>query len=416
MSTIETKSEPDHAAIKSAVEQLGKDWHQFKAENDRRLAEIEQKGKPSAESEQKLARISAELDRLGEVKARLEAVETAIRRPGQGGTATEVKSHDGSRLLTADEVKARDDFLSYCRRGGPIERKAMTVNSDPDGGFTAPNDMTQRVIMKVFETSPMRQIATVTTISGHALEGLTDISEPEVATGPEGGAVSQTDGLQFRKWKVTPHKMHAFPVVSEELLEDSALNIEQHLARALGAKFGRQEETWFFSGTGVDQARGILTYADGTTWGTIERVKSGANGAFPTGGGDNILNIWYALKEKYRMRATWLANRAVILAIRKIKNATNGEYMWAPGLQAGAPDRLLGAPIRQAEDMQALATGSLSLAVGDFAEAYQIVDKAGLSIKRDDLTVKGYVGFYARRRVGGDVVNFEAIKLMNFDA
>jgi HK97 family phage major capsid protein len=83
---------------------------------------------------------------------------------------------------------------------------------------------------------------------------------------------------------------------------------------------------------------------------------------------------------------------------------------------AGTPETLLGYAVTRAEDMPALATNSLSLAFGDFAQAYQIVDRQGIRVLRDPYTSKPYVKFYTTKRVGGGVVNFEAIKLMKFAA
>jgi HK97 family phage major capsid protein len=109
-------------------------------------------------------------------------------------------------------------------------------------------------------------------------------------------------------------------------------------------------------------------------------------------------------------------NRTTVQAVRLLKQATTNQYLWQPGLATGSPDTLLGVPVCVAEDMPAAAANSLSVAVGDFQAAYQIVDRNGIRILRDPFTEKPFVKFYATKRVGGDVVNFEAVKLMKLAA
>jgi HK97 family phage major capsid protein len=103
-------------------------------------------------------------------------------------------------------------------------------------------------------------------------------------------------------------------------------------------------------------------------------------------------------------------NRLVAREVRKLKDS-QGQYLWQPGLAAGASDTLLGRPLHLAADLPVAATNSLSIIHGDIARAYQIVDRAGIRILRDPFTAKPYVKFYTTKRVGGDVVNFDALKI-----
>ena len=127
--------------------------------------------------------------------------------------------------------------------------------------------------------------------------------------------------------------------------------------------------------------------------------------------GDALITLFYSLKDAYMRRASFLMNRTTIQQVRLLKSTTS-EYIWQPSLVAGSPDTLLGAPVYMASDMPIAAANSLSVAVGDFQSAYQIVDRQGISILRDPFTEKPFIKFYATARVGGDVVNFDAIKLM----
>jgi HK97 family phage major capsid protein len=194
------------------------------------------------------------------------------------------------------------------------------------------------------------------------------------------------------------------------------------LAGKQADKFARVEAAAFISGDGVGKPRGFTTYTtaatgDGSrTWGQLEHVKSGANGAFAASNpADVLFDLEGAFKSAYLANASWVTRRSVVTAVRKFKGSDNN-YLWQPGLQAGKPASLIGYPITMAEDMPTLATGSLSMALGDFREGYQIVDRQGIRTLRDPYTNKPYVVFYSTKRVGGAVLNFEAIKFIQFAA
>jgi HK97 family phage major capsid protein len=172
------------------------------------------------------------------------------------------------------------------------------------------------------------------------------------------------------------------------------------------------------NGDGVNKPRGFLSYLTGTTLpGTIEQIDTGVNGGFAAApnGGDVLIEALYGLKAQYRANAVWFMNRLTAKTVRKLKDS-DGSYIWSPGIAAGQPASLLGYPMASFEDMPDPATGSLSIAVGDMRAAYQIVDRAGIRVLRDPFSAKPYVEFYTTKRVGGDVVNFEAIKIVNFKA
>jgi len=218
--------------------------------------------------------------------------------------------------------------------------------------------------------------------------------------------------------------MYANPKTSQTLLDDSAVDVEAWLAAKVANKFARVEGAAFINGNGVNQPRGfasgytLVATGDSTrTWGQIEKVKSGTNGGFGSGATapDCLFSLIQAFKTAYLNNARWVTTREVIAAIRKLKEATTNAYIWQPGLQKGTPDSLLGYPIVMAQDIPALATGSASLWFGDWSEAYQIVDRQGMRTIRDNLTDKPNVQFYTTKRVGGGVVNYEAIKAITFE-
>ena len=390
--------------ITKRVEQLGSTWEQFKAVNDRRIAEIEKKGSADPLTTEQLNKINHALDSY---KDRLSGVETAISRPNMAGEYG--KSFDPA----VSEHKAA--FCNYLRKGVDeelpfLEKKALSVGTDADGGFLVTPHMSETLVKTVFETSPMRQLASVTEISTDSLEVIEDNNEAVAGwSASETAAVTETATPQIGKKTIAVHELVAQPKATQKLLDDSSIDVEEWLVSKLVDVFGRTENTAFISGVGVGKPKGILSYAAGTAWGQVEQFNTGIAGDLNA---DSIIKLYYLLKEEHAVHSTFLMNRATAQKIRLLKETTTDQYLWQPGLSAGAPDTLLGVPVMQAADMPAPATDSLSVALGDFSRAYQIVDRTGVRVLRDPYTEKPFVKFYTTKRVGGDVVNFEALKLL----
>lgn len=390
--------------ITDRVAHLGHAWEEFKHVNDARLREIEQKGSADGLYTEHLNNISRALDNY---KNRLDTIETVYARPEFGG---ETKS-----AIPSEYSKA---FRNYLRKGmdaglEQLQSKSLSVGSDPDGGYLVTPHMSQTIVKAVFETSPLRQIASVETISSDALELIDDHDSAAAGWTSETGSVSETTTPLIAKRRIPTHELYAQPKATQKLVDDAAIDIEAWLSDKISDIFARKENTAFISGNGVGCPRGILTYTAGTSWNQIQQVNSGTNGAVTA---DGLINLFYALKDEYSKNASFLMNRTVVNAVRLLKEATTNQYLWQPGLALGAPDTLMGVPVVMATDMPAAATNSLSVAVGDFKRAYQIVDRKGITILRDPFTEKPFVKFYATKRVGGDVVNSEAIKILKLSA
>jgi HK97 family phage major capsid protein len=419
-----------------AVDALHAGFEEFKKANDERLAQIEKKGSADVVTEAKLQKIEADLE-----KAQKIADEAVLASKRQSRIVTDERGEvvDLDRKAqewasmnarrrgavvgsfgAADMDGYKTAFDTFLRKGeevmGPEERKALSVGTDPDGGYVVNPDLSGRIVMKVFESSPMRAYASVQVISSDALEGLFDLNEASSGWVGETDSRPETNTPQLGKWRIPAHELYAKPKATQKLLDDASINMEAWLASKVAEKFARDEANAFVVGNGVNKPRGFLTFPSGTTLpGTIERFDTGVNGAFAAApnGGDVLINALYGLKQQYRANATWFMNRATLKLTRKLKD-TDGAYLWSPGIAAGQPASLLGYPVASFEDMPDPATDSLSIAVGDMREAYQIVDRLGIRTLRDPYSAKPYVEFYTTKRVGGDVVNFEAIKLIEF--
>lgn len=437
---------PTILEVKKIIEGIGRAFEEFKKTNDERIKALAE-GKSTSDFDAKLAKIEKNLDELGDVKSEFDKLMLKMQRPDFGSDkkseemAVELKGFNIS--LRADyQLKGKlfpgefsaDQYASYKSAFFKItvgvkaedlpdaERKALQAGSDADGGYMLPHSTVGRVIGKIYEMSIMRQLADSQTISTNDIEGMLDNDEADAGWVSELGTRSDSDSPQVGKWRIEAYEMYAMPKASQKILDDAATDVEGWLAAKVANKFARVEGTAFWQGTGVGQARGLASYSTAATsdatrdWGTFEHVKSGANGAFHTDKFDAIHTLMGTLKDQYLMNANFVMRRSVRTAARKIKEATTDRYMWEPGLQAGQPERLMGYPVRIDEYMPALATDSLSLAFGDFKQAYLIVDRMGVRTLRDPFTAKPYVVFYTTKRTGGGAQNTEALKFLKFAA
>jgi HK97 family phage major capsid protein len=431
--------------IKTVLENYGRAFEEFKKTNDE-LIKAKADGKAIGDIEAKLAKITTDMDQLAEIKTQFDEVVKKINRPNfgekdAGDLELETKSFNSYRKglhnspvadISAEQyTEYKKAFWTFIRKGSvellsDAERKAMSAGTDPDGGYLLPTPTVGAMAKRIYELSNIRQIANVMSISTDALEGINDLDEAACGWVGETSARPDTGTPQVGKYRIEAHEMYAQPKATQKLLDDSLVDVEAWLAGKVADKMARTEGAAFITGDGVSKPRGFTTYTTAATadsaraWGTMEHIKTGVNGDFAASNPADILfDLLQAFKPAYLdSDATWVTRREVLAKIRKFKITGSGttDYLWQPGLQAGVPDRLLGFPITMAQDMPTLGTGSLSLALGDFKDGYQIVDRMGARVLRDPFTDKPYVKFYTTRRVGGAVVNFEAIKFVNFSA
>lgn len=305
-------------------------------------------------------------------------------------------------------------FVKYLRNKGderslfPEELKLLQVGIDPDGGYTVTPFMAARITQRIYEVDPMRQLCTVQPISTDSYEELVDWGDAGAEWESETVASTDVTTPTLNKKKISVHPMGTRPKVTQTLLEDSSINIESWLADRIANRFARKEGEAFITGNGVGKPRGILSYSSGTTFGTVEQVNMGHASALTA---DGFISVKYSLKEYYLDRGTWLMSRTTLAAAMKLKDG-NGDYIWKPGMLANDPySTILGLPVRMSTTMPTITTNSLSVALGDWTRAYLIVDRFGISTLRDPYTAKPLIEFYTRKRIGGDVLDHDAIKI-----
>lgn len=434
--------------IKTLIETQGRAWEEYKRTNDE-LIKAKADGKAVSDLEAKLKSLDDGIEKAAESQKMIEDFMAKATAPG-GGFATkqseefeaEVKGFNQmlraeyqSKGKIAPQAFDAEGYTHY--KSGFFkmmsgtnadslttdERKAMSAGSDPDGGYLLPESTVGRTVAKIFEQSTMRQLANVQQISTDKLEGIVDNNEASAGWVSELGARSDTSTPQLGQYEIQAHEMYAMPKISQKLIDDASMDVEGWLSMKVADKFARVEGAGFTTGTGAGQPRGLFAYTTAATsddtraWGTFEHVKTGTNGGFnATTKGDVLFDLIGAFKDQYLQNAQFLMRREMRTAIRKLKGATSDLYLWEPALQAGVPDRLLGYPVRVDQYVPAMATDSLSLALGDFREAYTIVDRIGIRTLRDPYTAKPYVVFYSTKRTGGGAVNYESCKFLKLSA
>jgi HK97 family phage major capsid protein len=321
--------------------------------------------------------------------------------------------------LEPEQRKAWANWLSGS--GQPLA--SMTVNQQDKGGYFVPPEISRQITKAAFETSPVRQLARVVQIDADAFEEPVDKDEATASWVGETQSRAETDTPDVGMLRVPLHEIYANPGVSQKLLNTSGtFQVDAWLNQKIAGRFNRRTNTAFVSGDGNGKPIGFLNYSKSTdadatrAWGTLQYTPSGASGAFDADpdGLDAFEDMIGSMKAEYRDGAAWLMNRLTYAAARKLKDS-NGQRLIEPNNQVGGFPLLCGYPVVLFEDMPAMAADSYSVAFANMQRGYIVVDhRNGVSVLRDPFTNKPFVHFYATSMVGGDVTNFEAIKLMKF--
>lgn len=406
------------AEIKSALDELHRTAKEHREAVDAEIKAIKEKGGADPLVSEKVSKMN---DALCDMQKKLDALRLADRRPETTGA-------DGrKREMTDAEVKHRDAALAYMRKGDTSgydapELKALSVGSDPDGGYTITPEMDTAISRVLSEASPIRAIANVVTTSSSVMKRLINVGGTSSGWVGESESRPQTDTASLRERSYPVMELYAMPAATQSVLDDSQFNLEAWLADEVQVEFAEEEGKAFIMGDGVAKPRGFIggytPVAD-----TSFTEAGGAPGYIPTGAasdflstadGDeenNLIDLIYALKAGYRANARFVMNRATIGKVRKFRDG-DGRSFWNESMAAGQPATLLGYPVVEAEDMPDVGTDAFPVAFGDFNQGYQIVDRFGTRILRDPFTAKPFVLFYTTKRVGGGIRMAEAIKLL----
>ncbi|EHK56911.1 phage major capsid protein [Allomesorhizobium alhagi] len=418
------------AAVDAAVTPVMTAFEAFKETNDARLKEVEKKGVADPVTTDKLAKIETTLsqyeslnqkltvaadqakaakeasDRIEVMLARLpdnargrgNEVETKARH-GAWGLAV-IRAHAlGVLNLNADEQKILADVAN--------EAKALNVGTDTAGGYLAPTEYVRDIIKGVTELSPARALARIRNTAGKSIQQPKRTGQFAARRVHENGAKTETTGLAYGLEEIVAPEMYALIDISNQMLEDSAFDMEAEIREEASEQFAVKEGAEFVSGTGVGEMEGILTNA-----GVGENHSgSAATIADADGQANGLLTLKHALKTAYAKNASWIMNRTTIGSVRKLKDADKN-YIWMPGIAQGRPNTIDGDPYVEFPDMPNEGAGLYPIAYGDFKRAYTMVDRIAMEMLRDPYTqaTSGNIRFIFRRRNGGKVVLAEAIR------
>ncbi|WP_416376508.1 phage major capsid protein [Thalassovita sp.] len=373
------------AEMKSAVAGFLKEFRGFRADVQKRFEKQEER--------------LTMLDRKSFTPARpVLSASTDVGAPHQKAFSAYLRSGD-------------DDAL----RGLELEGKAMSTAVNSDGGYLVDPETAATIKSVLQSGASIRKIANVVSVEATSFDVLIDHTDIGHGWATEAGSVAETGSPSIDRITIPLHELSALPKASQRLLDDSAFDIEGWLSGRIADKFARAEASAFVNGDGVDKPTGFLTHGavanDSWSWGNLGYVATGVDGDFNDA--TEIIDLVYSLGAQYRGNASFVMNSKTAGAVRKLKDA-DGRFLWSDGLAAGEPARLLGYPVLIAEDMPDIATGADAVAFGDFGSGYTVAERPDLRILRDPFSAKPHVLFYATKRVGGDISDFAAIKLLRF--
>ena len=294
----------------------------------------------------------------------------------------------------------------------------MTTAVASEGGVLVDAQTAERIATVRRGAGSLRSIANVVQVEAGSYDALIERHEIGTAWLAENGQPVDGTDAAFERISIPLHELSAMPRASQRLLEDAAFDVEAWLADAIAERFSRAENAAFVNGSGVDMPTGILAHPiapfETAGWGSIGYVATGVAGGFSQEDPVNpLVDMVYALGTKYRANAVFVMNSRTAGTIRKMKDV-DGRFMWTEALCAGQPALLLGYPVLTCEEMPDIGVDTTPIAFGDFKAGYTIAERPDLRILRDPYSVKPHVQFYASMRVGGDVTDFSAIRLLKF--
>ena len=404
--------------IKKLVEDVNKAAAEIKTELDNVKGDASKKG---AEFDAKFGKMVDDMttasDKLKLIEAKQTALEAALARSDMSGKKSEdeiiTKSKEAlNKFLRKGEKGIEGSSFKYTESDG-IEIRGMSTNVNPDGGYLVIPELADFMVTRAFETSPIRPLARIVTTGSNSIQVPIDDTEAGARWVGEGASAGATDTPTVGRLEISAHKIEAEPFMTTEMTQDPFMDVEAWLRDKVADKFARTENTAFVSGDGVAKPRGFLSLSAWAAAGVYERNKlEQINlGHASTLTADGLIDLQASLKEIYQAGAVFLMKRASYGKALQLKGA-DGYYFGQTLLKDGQTQlQLLGKPVSFADDIPAIASNALSVVYGNFGVGYTIVDKVGLNVLVDPYTAKGFVKYYSTKRVGGDVTNFESIKL-----
>jgi len=384
-------------------EKRAKTWDAAKAFLDDKRSDS---GLLSAEDTATYEKMEADVVSLGKEIERLErqaTIDAELAKPTSNPITNKPTKDDGEEKTGRATGEYKKAFWNAMRSKVPHSEvlNALSIGTDSEGGYLVPDEFERILVAALQDENIIRSLAHVITSSSGDKKIPVVASNGAASWVDEGAAIPLSDDA-FGQVNLSAHKLATMLKISEELLNDSAFNMEQYTAKEFGRRLGRAEEEAFISGNGTGRPTGFLTSAQvGVTTTSSTAITL-----------DEMIDLYHSLREPYRRNAIFIMNDMTIKAIRKLKDTT-GVYLWQPSVIVGAPDTILGRPIKTSTFMPLLESGNKSIVFGDFSY-YWIADRQGRTFRRlnELYAANGQVGFLATQRVDGKLILPEALKVM----
>lgn len=394
--------------INEAIAELAQLFENYKKANDERIEELE-KNSDAGEATEKVENLEK---RMNELEAKKAELEKKLYRP--------------TTANTSDVESEKKDFRAWMKSGIIPETKTINTGTNSDGGFLVPTLLANQIYDILTENSVMRQLATVITVDSPDYSQVVNVKGTGVSIVSETATRAATATPTFASVKPSWVELNALEPVTLRALEDAAFDLESLVIRDAAEALALKEDELFFAGdnnaASSGEPKGLLSYTTAATadktraFGTLQHVITGTAGAFDaTAPADIFFDVIGKTGTGYLPNAKWVANRQTIAEIRKIKDG-DGRYLFQPSMIANVPSTFIGYEVIAADNMPDIASGSLSIAFGDFKRGCTVCDRLGVTMLRNPYANPGFVNFYTRLRCGFFVKDSNAIKFIKFSA
>ena len=372
-------------------------------------AQTNEKGVLSEEDDAKYAAMEHDFDNLTKEIKRLEkrnAIEAELNMPMNRPIVDKPMVEDENEKKGRASKNYKKSFWNVMRQKTvrPDVIDALQIGTDSEGGYLVPEEYENTLVEALEEENIFRKLANVINTSSGDRKIPVVASKGSASWVDEEGTISDSDDA-FSQVSIGAYKLGTLIKVSNELLNDSAFNLESYISKEFARRIGSKEEEAFFTGNGTGKPIGIFNATGGAEIGVTTASSTSITA-------DEVIDLFYSLKAPYRKKAVWILNDATVKAIRKLKDK-NDNYLWQPALTAGTPDTILGRPVYTSSYVPTIAAGAKTIAFGDFSY-YWIADRQGRIFKKlnELYAATDQTGFVATQRVDGKLVLPEAIKVL----
>jgi HK97 family phage major capsid protein len=289
------------------------------------------------------------------------------------------------------------------------ERRTLSKATAAAGANLVPTDFEAEIVQVLRTRSVMARLArTLITNTGTALLLPTTTAHGVATWTAENAGYTKSDET-FGQVTINAFKGATDLIVSEELLTDSGLALDEYLAQELGARLAVLADAAYVAGDGSGKPLGIATTGNGVT---VVTAATGSATAFKLA---DIVAVWKSLTAAYRPRATWLVHPDEFANLASLADTAGGLVF--TGLQSDTPT-IFGRPVEMSPDLAAPAANAKSVVLADLETAYTVRIQQGVVLQRQQelYSDTGQVGFRSWLRTDGRIVIADAARVLAHSA